>query len=60
MKRIIEKDRLIQLSYKTITRNVKIKTLVNNDTSKEFKFQYDKKMHIPQKDDTIDTLPWRY
>ena len=33
----------VHLSYKMITKNVKNKTLVYNETSKEFRFEYDKK-----------------
>ena len=37
MKRILEKEiDKVTLSYKTITRNVKNKTLFNTETSKEF------------------------
>jgi len=43
-----------------ITRNAKNRTLVNKETSKEFKFEYDKKMVIPEKDDTIETLACGY
>ena len=43
-----------------ITRNAKNKTLVNKETSKEFRFDYDKRMVIPEKDGTIETLPWGY
>ena len=43
-----------------ITRNVKNKMLVNTETSKEFKIEYDKRMIIPEKDGTIETLPWGY
>ena len=43
-----------------ISRNVKNKTLVNTETSKEFKIEYDKRMIIPEKDSTIETLPWGY
>ena len=48
----------VNLSYEMITRNVKNKTLVNTETSKEFKFEYDKRMIMPEKDCTIDILPW--
>ena len=58
MKKIIEKDiDKVHLSYKMITRNVKNKTLVNAETNKEFKFEYDKRMIIPEKDNIIETLP---
>jgi len=61
MKAIIEKDTdEVHLSYKMITRNVKNKTLVCTVTSKEFKFEYDKRMIIPEKDNIIETLPWGY
>jgi len=61
MKRIIEKENdKVNLSYKIITRNVKNKTLVNTETCKEFRFKYDKRMDIPEKDDPIETLPWGY
>jgi hypothetical protein len=43
-----------------VTRNVKNKTLVNTETSKEFRFDYDKIMIIPEKDRTTETLPWGY
>ena len=43
-----------------ITRNVKNKTLVNTETSKGFRFVYDKRMIIPEKDGIIETLPWGY
>ena len=56
-KRIIKKEiDKAHLSYKIITRNVKNKT----ETSKEFRFEYDKGMVMPEKDDTIETLPWGY
>ena len=59
MKRIIEKEiDKVTLSYKTITRNVKNKTLINTETSKEFKFEYNKRMVMLKKDNTIETLPW--
>jgi 23S rRNA G2069 N7-methylase RlmK/C1962 C5-methylase RlmI len=39
-KRIIEKDiDKVHLSYKIISRNAKNKTLLNTETSKEFKFE---------------------
>jgi hypothetical protein len=61
MKAIIEKEiDKVHLNYKMITRNAKDKTLVNKETSKEFKFEYDKRMVIPEKDNTIETLPWGY
>ena len=61
MKRIIEKEiDKVHLSYKMITRNVKDKTLVNTETSKEFRFDYDKRMVMPEKDNNIETLPWGY
>ena len=61
MKQIIDKEiDNVHLSYKMITRNAKNKTLVNKETSKEFKFEYDKRMAIPEKDDNIETLPWGY
>jgi hypothetical protein len=45
MKRITEKEiDKVLLRYKTITRNVKDKTLVNIETTKEFRFEYDKRM----------------
>jgi len=43
-----------------ITRKVKNKNLVNTETSKEFRFYYDKRMIIPEKDGTTETLPWGY
>jgi len=43
-----------------ITRNVKDKTLVNTDTSKEFRFESDKRMVMPEKGNTIESLPWEY
>ena len=61
MKQIIDKEiDKVHLSYKMITRNAKNKTLVNKETSKEFRFDYDKRMVIPDKDNTIETLPWGY
>jgi len=61
MKQIIDKEiDKVRLSYKMITRNAKNKTLVNKETSKEFRFDYDKRMVIPEKDGTIETLPWSY
>ena len=61
MKQIINKevDR-VNLSYKMITRDVKNKTLVNKETTKTFKLQYDKRNTIPEKDCIIETLPWGY
>ena len=46
----------VNLSYKTITRNVQNKTLVNTETNKEFRFVYNKRMVLPEKQNTIDTL----
>jgi len=43
-----------------IIRKVKNKILVSTETSKELRFDYDKKMIIPEKDGTIETLPWGY
>ena len=61
MKQILDKEKdNVRLSYKMITRNEKNKTLVNKETSKEFKLEYDKRMVIPEKDTTIETLPWGY
>jgi hypothetical protein len=61
MKRIIEKDiDKVHLIYKMITRNAKNKTLVNTETSKEFKFEYDKRMVLPEKENAFETLPWGY
>ena len=61
MKQIIDNEiDNVCLSYKVITRNAKNKTLVNKETSKEFRFDYDKRMVIPEKDGTIETLPWGY
>jgi len=40
-------------------RNVKNKTVVNTEISKEFKFEYDK-MAVPEKDNITETLPWGY
>ena len=61
MKQIIDKeiDR-VHISYKMITRNAKNKALVNKETSKEFRFNYDKRMVIPEKHNTIEILPWGY
>ena len=50
----------VNLFYKMITRNMKNKTLVNTETSKEFRFEYDKRMVIPEKDSTIEILSWGY
>jgi hypothetical protein len=61
MKRIIEKEiDKVHLRYKMITRNVKDKTLVNIETTKEFRFEYDKRMVMPEKDGIIETFPWGY
>ena len=61
MKKIIDKEiNKVNLNYKMIARNAKNKTLVNTETSKEFRFEYDKRMIIPEKDGTIETLPWGY
>jgi hypothetical protein len=61
MKQIIDKERdKVNLSYKMITRNAKNKTLVNKETSKEFRFEYAKRMAVSEKDGTIETLPWGY
>ena len=61
MKRIIDKEiEKVNLSYQMMTRNVENKTLVNTETSKEFKFEYDKRMIMPEKDCTFDTLPWGF
>ena len=38
----------------------KNKTLVSTVTSKAFKFEYDKRVIIPEKDNIIETLPWGY
>jgi len=43
-----------------ITRNVKNKILVHIETRKLFKIEYDKRMVLPEKDTTTDTLPWGY
>lgn len=50
----------VNLSYKTITRNMQNKTLINTEKSREFRFVYDKRMVMPEKNNTIETLPWRY
>jgi hypothetical protein len=61
MKKIINREiDKVQLSYKMITRNAKSKTLVNKDTTKEFKFEYDKRMIVPEENGVIETLPWGY
>jgi len=61
MKRIIEKEiSKVNLSYKIITRNEKNKILVNTETSKEFRLEYDKRIVMPEKDNAIETLPWGY
>ena len=60
MKQIIDKEiDNVRLNYKMITRNAK-KILVNKETTKEFRFDYDKRMVIPEIDGTIETLPWGY
>jgi hypothetical protein len=46
--------------YKTITTNLKDKIMVNIETSKEFRFEHNKRMVMPEKDGTIETLPWGY
>jgi hypothetical protein len=56
---LIETDKVI-LIYKMISRNVKNKTLVDTETSKDFRFGYDKRMIIPEKGGPIETLPWGY
>jgi len=57
MKKITEKEiGKVNLSYKMITRDVKNKT----ETSKEFRFEYDKRMVLPEKDATIEILQWGY
>jgi len=43
-----------------ITRDAKNKTLVNKETTKNFKLEYDKRNTIPNKDGIIETLPWGY
>ena len=61
MRQIINKEiEKVHLSYHLITRNVKNKTLVNKETTKEFKAEYDKRNATPEKDGTIETLPWGY
>ena len=61
MKQIIDKEiDKVRLSYKMITRNAKNKTLVNKETSKQFRFDYDQRTVIPEKDGTIEILPWGY
>jgi hypothetical protein len=61
MKQIKDKEiDKVHLSYKMITRKAKNKTLLNKETSKEFRFEYDKRMTITEKDGTIETLPWGY
>ena len=47
-------------SYQMITRDAKNKTMVNKETRKDFKYEYDKRMPIPEKDCIIETLPWGY
>jgi hypothetical protein len=32
----------------------------SNIKFKEFRFEYDKRMVMPEKDGTIETLPWGY
>jgi hypothetical protein len=61
VKKTMEKEMgKVNLSYKTITRNVKNKTLVNPETSKGFRFEYDKRMIIPEKDGNIEIFPWGF
>jgi hypothetical protein len=61
MQKIMEKEiDKVNLSYKTITRNMQNKTLINTEKSREFRFVYDKRMVMPEKNNTIETLPWRY
>jgi hypothetical protein len=61
MKQIIEKEiDKVHLSYKMITRNVKNQTLANREISKEFKFEYGKRMILSEKTDTIEILPWGF
>jgi len=43
-----------------ITRDAKNKTLVNKETCKDFKFEYDKRMPICEKNCIIEILPWGY
>ena len=59
MKKIIDKEiDNVHLSYNMITRNAKNKTLVNKETTKEFKFDYDKRMVITEKNGVVDILSW--
>jgi hypothetical protein len=61
MKQIIyKKIDNVRVSYKMIIRNAKNKTLVNKETPTEFRFDYDKRMVIPEKDCIIETFPWGY
>jgi len=61
MKQIIDKEiDKVRLSHQMVTRNAKNKTLVNKETSKDFKFDYDRRMIISEKDGIIETLPWGY
>ncbi len=61
MKKIVEEEIYkVNLNYKMITGNVENKPLVNAETSKDFKFEYDKRMIIPEKDKAIETLLWGY
>ena len=50
----------VRLSYNMITRNAKNKTLVNKETTKEFKFYYDKRMVITEENGVVETLPSGY
>jgi len=50
MKQIIEKYiNKVNVSYEKIARNVTNKTLANTVTSQVFKFEYDKRMFLPEK-----------
>ena len=61
MKNIVDKEiDKVKLQYKMITRDSKTKTLINKTISKDFKFQYDKRMIEATKNGIIDTYPWGY
>lgn len=50
------KHSFVDLSYNTITRDTKTKNLVNKLETKKFKFEYDKRVILPN----YDTVPYGY
>ncbi|XP_066248831.1 uncharacterized protein [Euwallacea similis] len=61
MEQILDKEiDKIKRNYNMITKDVKNKRLVNKNITKEFTFDYDKRMILNEEDGIIDTLPWGY